>query len=265
MSTTSTPHPHQVTKSKPFQLLARVGLITYGVVHLLVAWLVVQVATGDGGNADKTGALQELAGAGGAWLLWVLAVGLGASALWQLAEALFSKGRPTRARVVNVGETVLFGYLAYSAGKLAAGSAASSTDSAQLGLIGGLLSKEWGKPVVVAIGVAFVVAALFVVRHGLTKRFVEEHDYGSANVPMRQAAVRLGQVGYAALGGIYGIAGALVVVAAVQSDPGKATGLDVALKTLASQPYGSVMLFVIAAGLLAFAVFCFFDARFRRA
>ena len=265
MSRTSTPHPHQVTKSKPFQLLARVGVVTYGVVHLLVAWLAVQVATGDGGKADKTGALQELAGAGGAWLLWLLTVGLGASALWQLTEALFGKGRPTRARVVNFGEAVLFGYLTYSAGKLAAGSAASSTDSAQLGLIGGLLSKEWGKPVVVAIGVAIVVAALFIVRHGIAKRFVEEHDYSSANAATRRGVVRLGQVGYAALGGIYGIAGVLVVVAAVQSEPKKATGLDVALKTLASQPYGPVMLFVIAAGLLAFAVFCFFDARFRRA
>lgn len=44
--------------------------------------------------------------------------------------------------------------------------------------------------------------------------------------------MRLGQVGYAALGGVYGIAGALVVV---------------------------------AAGLTAFGVFCLFDARFRRA
>lgn len=45
MSGTRTPHPDQVTKSAPFQLLVRVGLVVYGVVHLLVAWLVVQVAT----------------------------------------------------------------------------------------------------------------------------------------------------------------------------------------------------------------------------
>lgn len=258
--------PRQVTKSAPFQLLARVGLVTYGVVHLLVAWVAVQVATGDAaGKADKTGALQSIAGTGGAWLLWLIAVGLGASALWQLSEALLGKGKPTRIRLMNFGEAVLFGYLAFSAGKLAGGSPASSTDQAQLGLVGELLSKPWGKPVVIAIGVAIIVAAAFIARHGLTKRFCEEHDYSKTTASTRTAVVRLGQVGYAALGGVYGGAGALVVVSAVQSAPDKATGLDVALKTLAAQSYGPALLFVIAFGLAAFAVFCFLDARFRRA
>ncbi len=63
---------------------------------------------------------------------------------------------------------------------------------------------------------------------------------------------------------MYGIAGALVVVAAVKSQPAKATGLDVALKTLAAQQYGTVLLALVAVGLAAFAVFTFFDARFRR-
>jgi Domain of Unknown Function (DUF1206) len=44
----------------------------------------------------------------------------------------------------------------------------------------------------------------------------------------------------------------------------KATGLDVALNSLAAQPCGTVLLVVMAAGLAAFAVFTFFDARLRR-
>jgi len=265
--------PRQVTRSAPFQLLARVGLVTYGVVHLLVAWLVLQIAVGDldgggVGKTDKTGALQSIAGAGGAWLLWVLAVGLGASALWQLFEALTgerSDRRQLRLRAMNLGEAVLFGYLAYSAGKLAGGSSSSSTDSAQLGLIGSLLNESWGKPVVIAIGLAIILAAAFIARHGLAKRFAEELDLHRVSAPTRKTALRLGQVGYASLGGVYGIAGVLVVVAAVQAEPKKATGLDVALKTLAGEPYGMALLFLIAAGLVAFGVFTFFDARFRRA
>ena len=64
---------------------------------------------------------------------------------------------------------------------------------------------------------------------------------------------------------MYGIAGILVVVAAVRSDPSKATGLDTALKTLAAQPYGVVLLVIVALGLAAFGVYCLFDARYRRA
>jgi hypothetical protein len=265
--------PQQVTRSAPFQLLARVGLVTYGVVHLLVAWLAVQIAVGDldgggVGKTDKTGALQSIAGAGGAWLLWVIAVGLGASALWQLFEGLsgdWSHGRERWLRVMNLGEALLFGYLSFSAGKLAGGGAASSTDKAQQGLIGSLLSESWGKPVVIAIGVAVIVAALFIAHHGWSRRFTEEHDTGRASRATRRTVLRLGQVGYASLGVVYGGAGVLVVVSAVQSQPAKATGLDVALKTLAAQPYGTWLLLLVAAGLVVFGVFTFFDARFRRA
>jgi hypothetical protein len=261
--------PHQVTRSAPFQLAARGGLVAYGVVHLLFAWLAVQVAFGEleGGKADKTGALQSIsANAGGAVLLWLIAVGLGVSTLWQLFEAVtgsWSDRQERWSRASNLGEAVLFGYLSYSAGKLAAGSAASSTDQAQLGLIGSLLNQPWGKPVVVVIGLAAVAAGVFVARHGFTRRFSREHDLGKASPGMRRTVGRLGQTGYIALGAVYGIAGALVVVAAVRSEPKKATGLDVALKTLAAQPYGSVLLVVIAMGLATFAVYTFLDARYR--
>jgi hypothetical protein len=262
---------HEVAKSAPFQLVARLGLVAYGVVHLLVAWLAVQVALGDVdgggvGKADKTGALQSMsANTGGDVLLWLIAVGLAVSALWQLFEAVTGTRKNRLLRVMNAGEAVLFGYLAFSAGKLAAGSPASSTDKAQLGLIGSLLNEPWGKPVVILIGVVIIAAGLFVAHYGITRRFTSEHDLGTANHATRRLVVRLGQIGYAALGGVYATAGALVVVAAVKSQPAKATGLDVALRTLAAQPYGAWLLLLVAAGLAAFAVFSLFDARYRRA
>lgn len=258
----------EVTKSAPFQLVVRLGLVAYGVVHLLVAWLALQVAVGDldgggVGKADKTGALQSIsANTGGDILLWLITVGLGVSALWQLFEAV--TGDRTGLRVMHVGEAVLFGYLAFSAGKLAAGSPASSTDKAQLGIVGELLTKPWGKTVVIGIGLVIIGAGLFLAHHGLTKRFAREHDLAPASRQTRTTVVKLGQVGYTALGAVYGIAGALVVIAAVRSQPAKATGLDVALKTLAAQPFGTFVLIAIALGLAAFAVFTFFDARYRR-
>ena len=259
----------QVTRSAPFQLVARLGMVAYGLVHLLVAWLALQIAFGDldgggVGKADKTGALQQIsANAGGKTVLWLVAVGLGVSALWQLAEAVTGDRKEKPARAMNAGEAVLFGYLSYSAGKIAAGSS-SSTDQAQLGLIGWLLSQSWGKPVVIMLGVAVIVAGLFVAYHGLSRRFAKEHDLDAAGRSLRKVADKLGQIGYVAVGAVYGTAGVLVVVAAVQSQPAKATGLDVALRSLAAQPYGTWLLVLIAAGLAVFAVFTLFDARYRR-
>lgn len=259
----------EVTRSTPFQVAARLGLVAYGVVHLLVAWLALQVAYGDldgdgVGKADKTGALQSIsANPGGDVVLWLVAVGLGVTTLWQLLEALTGERRAWL-RAMSLGEAVLFGYLSFTAGKLAAGSPSSATDQAQLGLVGSLLRESWGKPVVVAIGVAIVVAGVFVARHGLVHDFTEELDLGRAAASVRRITVRLGQVGYVALGVVYGIAGVLVVVAAARNDPAKATGLDVALKTLAAQPYGMVLLTAIAVGLFAFAAFTPLAARYRR-
>lgn len=266
--------PGNVTKSAPFQLVARLGLVAYGLVHLLVAWLAVQVAFGDldgggVGKADKTGALQSIAAnTGGKTLLWLITVGLAVSALWQLFEAVTGdrdKRQDWLLRAMNLGEAILFGYLSFTAGKLAGGSSGSSTDQAQLGLIGWLLGQPWGKPVVIVIGLAIIAAGAFVAHHGLTKQFTKEHDVDdAAGRSVRRLAGRLGQIGYAALGAVYGVAGVLVIVAAVQSQPAKATGLDVALRSLAGQPYGSVLLGLIAVGLAIFSVFCLFDARYRR-
>ena len=62
--------------AKPVRLLARVGLVAYGLIHLVVAALIVQVAFGDHERADKKGALQEIAESGsGRLLLWVVVAG----------------------------------------------------------------------------------------------------------------------------------------------------------------------------------------------
>ena len=38
--------------TKGYQVLVRTGLVCFGVVHLLIAWLALQVAWGGGGNAE---------------------------------------------------------------------------------------------------------------------------------------------------------------------------------------------------------------------
>src|SRR6476619_4166149 len=75
--------------SDTLENLARIGLIAYGVVHLLIAWLAIQLAWfgGGGKSADQSGAMSTLADSPvGKPLLWLIAVGLIALAVWQGAE-----------------------------------------------------------------------------------------------------------------------------------------------------------------------------------
>src|SRR5688500_14634215 len=77
--------------SDTLEHLARIGLIAYGVVHLLVAWIALQLAWfgGGGESADQSGAMARRAEAPvGKPLLWVVAVGMIALAVWQAAEVV---------------------------------------------------------------------------------------------------------------------------------------------------------------------------------
>jgi hypothetical protein len=55
-----------------------------------------------------------------------------------------------------------------------------------------------------------------------------------------------------------------VIKAAVDYAPSKAVGLDGALEKLARESYGTFLLGVVAAGLIAFGIFSIAEARYRR-
>jgi hypothetical protein len=233
----------------------------------------VQVALGNGGRdgaggsgASKDGALQRIAAESwGAVLLWVIAVSLFALALWQLGEAIWGRksgGGPLK-RVLHVVEALVFAVVGFSAARVATSGKAQSNRQ-QAGLTAKLLDAPAGQILVVVAGLVVIGAAAYLFVKGLKRKFLRDLDLAPASATTRKATTRLGQAGYMAVGVAYAIVGVLIVVAAVQHEPDKATGLDTALATLADQPYGTALLLVVALGLACFGVYCFLDARFRK-
>lgn len=247
-----------VQQSDSFRILVRVGLLSYGVVHLIVAWIAVQLAWfGGQQEASQKGAFQELASTGlGRITLWVVAVGLFALALWQLFEAVWGHGdreegrKRTVKRVGSAGKVVLYVVLAVSAVRAAAGS--SSSGDTQKEMTASLMGNAAGRILVIAIGAAVVFAGGRLVYRGLSKKFTKDLAGG-----VSQGVVRLGQIGYSAKGVALGIIGLLFVVAAITYDPNRAGGLDTALRTLKDQPYGPYLLTVLALGIACFGAYCF--------
>jgi uncharacterized protein DUF1206 len=253
-------------ENKAFELIARIGLFCYGAVHLLVAWIAVQVAQGDGAKADKKGALQMIAAEGGAWLLWVITVGMGVLLLWQLSEAITGHKnvdgkRRLQRRIISGIEVFLYGILTYSAGKIAA---SGKSEGQQSSVVAWILGQSWGQAVIFAAGVAVVVIAAYLAYRGIAKKWLREVDFGRASKATRNVTTRLGQIGWGALGVAYATIGVMLVTSAVNYDPAKASGLDVALKNLAAQPYGQALLIALAVGIAAFGAFALLDARFRK-
>jgi hypothetical protein len=172
-----------VRRSRSYHALVGIGLVSYGLLHLVVAWIAVQLVLGRRGDASSEGAFRELRQQPlGDVLLWIMAIGLFTLTIWQAVETTIGRDQPSRdgrlrRRLTSAGRAILY----YCARRVA------------LGIIGVLFG--W---------------------------------------------------------------------AAISYDPEKAGGLDDALATIRDQPFGSVLLMIMAAGLACFGIYCFFWARMAR-
>ena len=75
---------------------------------------------------------------------------------------------------------------------------------------------------------------------------------------------RAGRLGHVARGVVFLVIGIFLAQAALQSDPDEVRGLGGALSALAAQPFGPYLLVLVALGFVAFGLFMFVVARYRR-
>lgn len=272
MSVTHTAHATaaRTANSRWLEKLARAGLIGYGIVHLLFAWLALQIAFGESpDDGDQSGALRTLAAQPmGRFLVAAIGVGLLAMAIWQGLEAATGhraeRGKERAAeRIASAGRTVVYLYFAWTAWNIFSGAGSNSADN-QEALTGELMTSSGGRWLVGLAGLALAAIGIGLVVYGLVKRFEKHLKTGEMDARTRLLARRLGIAGYVAKGIAYGISGVLVVVAAVNYDPEKARGLDAALRTLRDQSYGTVLLTLVALGIAAFGAYCFLQSRYRK-
>ncbi|SBT39614.1 DUF1206 domain-containing protein [Micromonospora narathiwatensis] len=260
----------QAANSRWLELLTRAGFVGYGIVHLLFAWLVVQIAFGRSGEeGNQNGALRTLGAQPlGGFLLVTVAIGLFAMAVWQAFEATVGhrglRGRQRLfERAASVVRTVVFAWLAWTAVRVFQDASANASDQ-QEALSARLMAATGGRWLVGLAGLVLAAVGVGMVVYGLRKKFEKNLMTGEMTARTRSLACRLGMFGYVARGAVFAVAGLLVVVAAVRYDPERARGLDAALRTLRDRSYGPVLLTVMALGIAAFGVYCLLQSRYRR-
>jgi hypothetical protein len=251
--------------SRWLERTARVGFVVSGLLHLLIAYIALQVAwTGANGRADQSGALAVLAEhSWGKAVLWLGVLGFAGLALWQLTEAAVgAPGRDAKeqagARGKALAKGVVYAALAVSTFSFARGSGTSSSKQSR-DLTRSLMEHGGGRALVVLIGLVVVGVGAYHVYKGLARKF---HD-DLAQRP-GTAVEYLGVAGYVAKGIALGVVGVLFCVAGLRQQPSKASGLDGALKTLREQPLGTGLLTVVALGLAAYGLYSFARARMAR-
>ncbi|BBY16681.1 DUF1206 domain-containing protein [Mycolicibacterium litorale] len=259
---------NRATDSNAFEYAARAGFAASGVLHLLVGYIILQIALGSGGNADQSGALATLAGqTGGKVVLWVATIGLIALGLWRLAEAFIGSKPGERAtgedspawkRAKSVGLAIANFAIAFSAMQFATGSGQSSGQQ-NSGISAQLMQSGWGKLLLVLVGLGVIAVGGYHVYKGATKKFFKD-----LRVSGGTGITAVGVAGYVAKGLVLAGAGILVIVATLQADPAKASGLDAAVKTLGQAPFGKFLLIVAAVGIAAFGAYSFVRSRYGR-
>jgi hypothetical protein len=256
--------------SKPLEYLVRGGFVMYGVIHLLLAWLALQIAIGGSAQSgDQSGALQNLVSKPfGKTLVVIAVVGLIALAIWQAFEAALGQsgqqGKEAIAeRVVSGCRTIIYLSFAWTGIRVLQGSNSSTGDSQEKSA-STLMDNSGGRWLVGLIGLVVVGVGIGLVVYGVTRKFERKLNTQQMNATVRKSTSRLGVAGYSAKGVAYAIAGGLIVAAAVTYDPEKARGLDAALKLLAKQSYGPWLLGLVALGIAAFGIYCFSQSRYRK-
>jgi hypothetical protein len=266
-------HAEKATsKARPWiERLARFGYVAYGVVYLLVGVLAVQTAFGGADHAaGQEGALRSVLIAPlGRVLLGVIAFGLLTYAAWRLYEGVMDpegEGKAPKGivkRIDHVLNGLFHAALALTAGQLALGSGGGGGGSPD-DWTATLMSQPLGRWLVVVAGVGIVGAGLHQFYNAYKADFREKLETDEMSLREKRWTTHAGRLGYAARGVVFGVIGVFLIQAALQADPDEAKGLGGALETLARQPFGPYLLGAVALGLVAYGVFMFVVARYRR-
>jgi Domain of Unknown Function (DUF1206) len=258
--------------SQQLALLARSGYAARGVVYLIVGGLAVLAALGQGGQAtDTRGALTSLLTQPfGDVLLAMVALGLFGYALWRVVQALADvdhhgtdpKGLAIRAGLLASAAThTLLAVFALSLIFGWGSSIGGSGDSGARNWTAWLLQQPFGRWLVGLIGLAIVGAGIAQVIKGYRARFEKYLQMDDAMLEKVSPVCRFGLI---ARGAVFVIIGGFLIVAALELDSAQARGLQGALQTLEQQPYGWILLGIVALGLGAFGVYSLIEAWWRR-
>lgn len=249
--------------------LARVGLAARTLVWFVLGGLVVQLALGQQGQqADQSGALKTLAATTfGGVLVAGLVLGFlvwgGYRLLCAAAGHRDERGAKRWAqRGKATAEGLLYLLLAASSVRVLVDGRADSEQDAD-SVTAAVMGVSGGRTLVGLAGVGAIALALALAWRALHREHSDKLEHYRVPARLRRPAVTVGVVGLVGRSVVVGLVGGFLVNAAVRFDPEQAQGLDGALNVVAAQPFGSVLLGLVAVGILGYALWSLIETLWR--
>ena len=262
----------QAAASPLLELLERLGYLVRGALYAVMGLLALGIAlrvTG-GQTTDLSGSLVFLvSNPFGKLVLVVVAVGLAAYSLWGFTRAIYdplhrgSGASGYAARLGFVSSAVSYAAIVILALQLLAGSGAPSGDSTQK-TIASVLTHPAGGGLTILIGLIAIAIGLGQFLEAYQANFAKDLKGAEMSQSERMWAIRFGRFGMFARGVTFLVIGWFVVQAGIHHDPAQAQGFGGAFVFLLAQPFGRIVLGIVALGFVALGLHSFACARWIR-
>jgi hypothetical protein len=250
--------------------LARLGYISVGAVYAIIGGIAAAAALHGGRRApDRRDAFFFIIEKPfGNLLLLIIAAGLTGYALWRLSSGVFDsdhRGSDAKGIAIRIGSFVrgvAYGVAAVQVARLAThhGGAQRSSDASAKHWTARAMDHPFGRWAVAIAGLVIVGAGVYQLMRAFKSKLSKRLDVRRIS----EKVIAICRFGIAARGVVFGIIGGSIVSAAIRYDPNRAQGTSGAFRMLASQPFGRVLLATVAIGFIAYGVYAFVNARYRR-
>ncbi|WP_037325447.1 DUF1206 domain-containing protein [Salinimicrobium terrae] len=251
--------------------MARTGFVAKGVVYGIIGVLTFKAAFDMGGQ--KAGQLQVLEflekQTFGNILLILMALGLACYAAWRFVQSIKDpenigddkKGTAKRIAFFCSGLLYLgFGVLA-ALKAFGSGSGSSGSSSAQQS---SFLATDTGLWIIGIVGAGIIIAGIFQIVKAYKNDYYKKFGLASIDEKRRESIKKTAEFGLTARGVILLIIGFFAIQAAVNSNPSEIKTTQEAFAFIQESSYGAWLMGLVAAGLVAYAVYMFLMAKYRR-
>jgi len=251
------------------ELLERLGYVVRGALYAVMGLLALRIVLSVAGGAttDLTGSLVVLvSNPSGKLVLIIVAVGLSAYSLWGFTRAIYdplhrgSDASGYLARLGFVTSAVSYAAIVLFAIQLLAGSGATTNDGTKK-TIASVLTHPAGGALTILIGLVVIGVAVGQFLEAYRATFARDLKGAEMSATARDIAVKLGRFGMFARGVIFLIIGWFVVQAGIHHDPAQTQGFSGAFVFLLAQPFGRILLGIVALGFVALGLHSFACAR----
>src|SRR6202171_4341714 len=258
--------------SPALRLLERLGYATRGALYSVMGLLALGIALriGGGETTDLSGSLVFLvSNPFGKLLLIIMAIGLAAYSLWGFIRAVYdplhrgSDATGYMARLGFVTSAVSYAALVILALQILAGSGGSSGDGTQK-TIASILNHPGGGALTIVIGLIAIGVGLGQFLEAYRATFKQDLKGAEMSERERTIVIRLGRFGMFARGVTFLVIGWVIVQAGLHHDPAQVQGFGGACVFLLGQPFGRVLLGIVALGFVALGLHSFACARWIR-